>query len=118
VIYLLFNRIYRYTNKPPHIICQGYQRSSAARSANQDHGASAGIPGLVSRFPNVHVDTLKSPLWADLLRLLGRAGESAMIDLVLDCGVFIAVNIGQGNYYQLSGMLIKCHKRNPANCLI
>ncbi|KAH0538165.1 hypothetical protein FGG08_005223 [Glutinoglossum americanum] len=104
VIYLLFNGIYRHANRPPHIICQGYQRSSAARLANQDHATGAGIPGLVSHFPNVHVDTLKSPLWASLLRLLGRGGECAMIDLVLDCGIFIAVNTGQGNYYQLSGI--------------
>jgi telomerase reverse transcriptase len=75
------------------------------RTASQDRSASAGIPGLVSYFPNVHVDTLKGPLWASLLQVLGKGGECAMIDLVLDCGVFIAVDTGQGNYYQLSGML-------------
>ncbi|KAI9772335.1 MAG: hypothetical protein M1840_001084 [Geoglossum simile] len=103
VIYFLFNRIYRHAHKPPHIICQGYQRSSVTRPTSQDRSVSVGIPGLVSYFPNVHVDTLKGPLWASLLRVLGKRGECAMIDLVLDCGVFIAVDTGQGNYYQLSG---------------
>ncbi|KAI9782484.1 MAG: hypothetical protein M1839_004970 [Geoglossum umbratile] len=103
VIHFLFNRIYKHVYSPPHIICQGYRRLSGSLPANRGHSASARIPGLVSYFPNVHVDTLKGPLWASLLRLLGKGGECAMIDLVLYCGVFIAVNTGQGNYYQLSG---------------
>lgn len=29
-----------------------------------------------------------------------------MLDLLLDCSVYVAVERGQGNYYQLSGTVI------------
>lgn len=41
--------------------------------------------------------------WPELLVLLGKAGERIMIDLLLDCGVFVAVSAGTGNMWQLSG---------------
>lgn len=63
----------------------------------------AGIPGITSHYPNSHVSTIRSALWADVLNLLGKEGERIMLDLVLDCGVFIAVESGRGNFYQLSG---------------
>jgi hypothetical protein len=37
-----------------------------------------------------------------------------MIDLVLYYGVFIAVDTGQGNYYQLSGTLVRHCGKTPA----
>jgi hypothetical protein len=34
---------------------------------------------------------------------MGKEGERAMIDLLLDCGIFLPVENGRGNYRQLSG---------------
>ena len=64
---------------------------------------AAGIPGITSHYPNSHVSTIKSALWVDVLNLLGKEGERILLDLVLDCGIFIAVEHGRGNFYQLSG---------------
>lgn len=86
-----------------HLLCYGYQRANAPRNANEDHGTVAGIPGITSYYPNSHVSTIKSALWVDVLNLLGKEGERIMLGLVLDCGVFIAVEGGRGNFYQLSG---------------
>lgn len=38
-----------------------------------------------------------------MLALLGQSGERLMLDLLMDCSVFVAVQAGFGNYYQLSG---------------
>lgn len=46
---------------------------------------------------------MKRAPWPQLLQLLGKSGESVMINLLLDCSIFLPVESGQGNYYQLSG---------------
>lgn len=63
------------------------------------------IPGIVSIFPNNNVETIKSAPWPQILALMGKEGEKEMFNLVLDCGIFLAVEGGQGNYHQLSGTL-------------
>jgi hypothetical protein len=68
------------------------------------HNSGAGIRGIASHFPNIHVDTLKSSQWAAILRVLGKGGEKVMSELLIGCGIFVAVSGGQGNFYQLSGM--------------
>ena len=84
-------------------MCHGYQRSSAPKSTPEDHFTLAGIPGLVSHYPNSHVNKVKGALWGELLRIMGKDGEEIMLDLILDCGIFLAVEKGNSNYYQLSG---------------
>ncbi|SLM33959.1 telomerase reverse transcriptase [Lasallia pustulata] len=103
-IWHLFYKTYRNVHKPSHLLCYGYQRANAPRTANEDHGAGAGIPGITSHYPNNQVSTFRSALWADILNLLGKEGERTMLNLALDCGVFIAVESGRGNFYQLSGI--------------
>lgn len=71
---------------------------------NQARSATSGIPGLHSYYPNDHVNRLKSPIWGEVLRLLGKDGESVMLDLVVNQAIFMAVETGHGNYYQISGM--------------
>lgn len=61
------------------------------------------IPGLFLDSPNHHVDALKAAPWPAVLALLGRSGESVMIDLLLDCAIFAPVESGYGNYAQMSG---------------
>lgn len=70
---------------------------------NDDQGTLSGIPGIALHYPNSHVGTLKKKPWSDLLNLLGKDGEQIMLDLLLECAVYAAVENGQGNLYQLSG---------------
>ncbi|KAK5002467.1 Telomerase reverse transcriptase, partial [Cryomyces antarcticus] len=46
---------------------------------------------------------MKHQPWSNLLPLLGNGGDRIMIDLILDCGIFIPVEGGAGNLQQLSG---------------
>lgn len=46
---------------------------------------------------------MKQAPWPQLLQLFGKSGESMMINLLLDGSIFLPVEAGQGNYYQLSG---------------
>ena len=64
----------------------------------------AGIPGLVSLYPNAQVATLKDAAWSDLLKRLGKAGVQIMLDLILDCGLFLEIGVGRDSFYQLSGL--------------
>ena len=43
---------------------------------------------------------------------MGKDGEEIMLDLLLDCGIFLAVEKGTNNYYQLSGNAYFCTSRN------
>lgn len=46
---------------------------------------------------------MKSSSWIDVLGLLGKAGDKIMLELVLNCAIFVEVDSGKGNLYQLSG---------------
>lgn len=103
-IWLLFHKTHRHAHRPPHMLCHGFQRASHPRKSNEDHCAIAGIPGIVSHYPNANVNALKGSSWTELLGFLGKEGDRIMLDLILDCGIFLAGDEGQGNYYQLSGV--------------
>ena len=103
-IWRLFNRLHRHAHRPPHMLCHGYQRVNNLRQPDEDQCAVAGIPGLVSYYPNSTVDLLKGAAWTGVLNLLGKEGDQIMLEILLDCGLFVAIDEGQGNYYQLSGM--------------
>lgn len=102
-IWLLFHKTHRHADRPPHMLCHGFQRASNPRQTNEDHCAIAGIPGIVSHYPNTNVSAFKGATWMEILGLLGKEGDRIMLDLILDCGVFLAGDEGLGNFYQLSG---------------
>jgi telomerase reverse transcriptase len=65
---------------------------------------------------------LKNSPWPQILAIMGKEGQKIMIDLVLDCGIYIAIECGHGNYFQLSGkysrikhpvIIPKFEKANP-----
>lgn len=87
-----------------HLLCHGYRRASTPQQPNEEHCVLAHIYGIVSHYPNSHVSALKNETWTDVFGLLGKGGDWIMRDLVLDCGIFVLVDSGRGNYYQLSGM--------------
>lgn len=83
--------------RPHHLLCDGFRKHAGPRH----HSCS--VQGLYSVFPNERVAVLKQTPWPQLLSLLGRAGEGMMINMLLDCAIFIPIEVGQSNYYQLSG---------------
>ncbi len=54
-------------------------------------------------FPNDHVETMKGPIWVDVMNLLAKNGDRIMIDMIIDCAVFVPLSGAPGNFYQLSG---------------
>lgn len=68
-------------------------------------GAPCSIPGYVEVFPNRNAQALKQAPWTDVLDLLGCNGEEIMLRLLLNCGIFTAVDCRKGVYYQVSGKL-------------
>ena len=70
---------------------------------NQDQGPTFAIPGVVSTYPNSHVTSMKTKPWSQILLLMGKEGEKMMVDLILDCGIFVKTDSGSGVYHQLCG---------------
>ena len=114
VIWLLFHKIHRHAHRPPHLLCHGFQRACNPRQINENHCAVAGIPGIVSYYPNSNVSMVKGSSWTEVLALLGKEGDHILLELFLDCGIFTGGDEGQNNYYQLSGkgcggfLLLEC----------
>ncbi|KAJ4394591.1 Telomerase reverse transcriptase [Gnomoniopsis smithogilvyi] len=96
VIWLLFSRG-KVSSKPQHLLCDGFRRGTGQQAA------PCSIQGLCSLYFNERVAILKHAPWPQLLHILGKSGESMMINLLMDCSIFLPVEAGQGNYYQLSG---------------
>ena len=106
VIWHLFHRIYRYVDEPNHMLCRGFRRVNGKKKSHADLCALGGIPGIVSHYPNENVNYLKNAEWLEILDLLGHGGSRIMLDLLLDYGLYVEVEGGRGNYYQLSGALV------------
>lgn len=103
VIWLLFRR-HQASAKPHHLLCQGFERLSGATAQNGiKENAVAGIPGVVYQYANKHVQALTSSAWCSLLSLLGRGGDLVMVDLLLECCLFVPVVDGSKGLRQLSG---------------
>jgi telomerase reverse transcriptase len=98
VVWLLFSRDLKAGRRPKHLLCDGFRKSAGPG----DQGNTS-IPGLFSLYPNSHVKALREAPWPQLLALLGRAGEKIMIDLLVDTSVYVNVQAGFNNYYQLTG---------------
>jgi telomerase reverse transcriptase len=106
VIWLLFSRNKSSSSlrAPKHLLCQGFhQRHYPPTSKSM---AATSIPGLYRGAPNHHSDALRRRPWPEVLALLGRAGDAIMADMLLDGAVFVPVEAGHGNYWQLSGQSV------------
>ena len=49
---------------------------------------------------------MKEAPWTRVLTLMGKEGERTMVDLILDCGIFLHIESGYDSYYQLSGKFV------------
>lgn len=113
IIWLLFSRVKTFNNgnknngssnsKPQHLLCDGFRRGAGQQAA------PCSVQGLYSLYLNERVVILKQTPWPQLLHILGKSGESVMINLLLDCSIFLPIEAGQGNYYQLSGKSFDLH---------
>ncbi|PVH78811.1 hypothetical protein DL98DRAFT_236130 [Cadophora sp. DSE1049] len=101
-IWLIFSK--SSNGKVQHLLCQGFRKDISHRNINQGENAGSSIPGVVSTYPNSHVTEMKARPWPQVLLLMGKEGERAMIDLILDCGIYLAVESGHGTFNQLSGV--------------
>ncbi|KAF2842799.1 hypothetical protein M501DRAFT_28316 [Patellaria atrata CBS 101060] len=95
---------FKHNAKPSHILCRGFLRASGPSRNGLNLRAALGIPGVVSYFPNTHVETVKSPIWSTVLASLGRGGDRVMLDLLIHCTLFVSLEDRSGNYSQLSGI--------------
>ena len=100
----LFYTIHRHVQRPPHVLCHGFRLPG--RGECFADGVGPGALGVESFCPNANVATLKSSIWHDLLRLLGKDGDKIMLDLILHCGIFKPIESGDGNLVQVSGKRI------------
>ncbi|KAI0418047.1 hypothetical protein F5X98DRAFT_126411 [Xylaria grammica] len=90
VVRTIFSRE-KSTKWPDHLLCDGFRRNAAI--------------GLRMVRPNHYVEALQQPPWLQLLALLGESGDRIMIDLLLDCAIFVSVGTGTNNLCQISGRL-------------
>ena len=105
VIWLLFRR-HRGPYKPSHILSHGYQRYATGPSNGAELAVVPGVPGVpgvLSNCPNQQVQTLKKHPWCVLPSLLGKGAERIISDMLIQCGVFQAVD-NSTNLHQLSGV--------------
>ncbi|KAE8444198.1 hypothetical protein EG329_000795 [Mollisiaceae sp. DMI_Dod_QoI] len=102
-IWLMFSKTPKSNRKVQHLLCQGFQKDVTARHVNRGELATSAIPGVASIYLNDHVTSMKAWPWPQVLALFGKQGERMMIDLILDCGIFIPVENAYGSYHQLSG---------------
>ncbi|KAM3433002.1 hypothetical protein MY4824_006262 [Beauveria thailandica] len=97
VIWLLFSRDKSSFSGPKHLLCDGYRRNANQKADLEN------IPGVFIRYPNDQVASLKASPWPQLLALLGQSGEKIMINMLVDCSIFVAIEPGWNNFYQISG---------------
>ena len=102
VIWLLFSRE-KSGGRPIHVLCDGFRKNPSWSTNGRAANNGPAIPGLFSVHPNENVQTLQKPPWTHLLALLGKAGERIMSDLLVNGSIFVPVEAGHGNYYQMSG---------------
>lgn len=107
VVWLLFSKTKTPGAWPKHLLCDGFRRSRGFGPPGQLQNGERNIPGLFALHPNSHVERLKQEPWPQLMLLLGQSGERIMMDLLLDCAIFLPVSAGTNNYIQISGKRLK-----------
>jgi len=106
-IWLLFSKLKASNRRLQHLLCQGFRTDVTSRAVREEENGRCAIPGIVSTYPNSHVTSLKISPWPQVLGLMGKEGEQTMINLLMDCSIFIPVENTRGSYHQLSGKSIR-----------
>lgn len=103
LIWLLFRRSHA-PSRPQHLLAQGFDRLSARAKDGLDLAELPGIPGIVCKHSNAHVETVVSSAWCTLLKILGKGGDIVMVDLLLENCLFVTTNDNAKSLKQFSGM--------------
>ncbi|OAF54483.2 hypothetical protein VC83_09002 [Pseudogymnoascus destructans] len=103
-VWLLFNNSMRENTSVKHLLCQGFSKVPSAGRMDANNATLFAVRRLVPVYPNKHFNELKVDPWPQVLGLLGKGGDRVMIDLFVDCGIFLAASNGRGNYFQICGM--------------
>ncbi|KAL4996032.1 hypothetical protein BDV10DRAFT_187519 [Aspergillus recurvatus] len=96
----IFNR--PFYGKLGHVLSHGYRQGSGRLPCS--------IPNVAAQYPNKNVEMLKQSPWTEVLALLGSNGDEIMLKLLLDCGLFAAVDAKKGIYCQISGLALSSLK--------
>ncbi|KFY15261.1 hypothetical protein V491_05723 [Pseudogymnoascus sp. VKM F-3775] len=100
-VWLLSNNSSKEASSSKHLLCQGFSKVLSAGRMDTD----SAIRRLVPVYPNKNYSELKLDPWPQVLGLLGKGGDRVMIDLLVDCGIFLAAANGRGNYFQICDVL-------------
>jgi telomerase reverse transcriptase len=111
VIWLLFRRD-QPPSRPQHLLSQGFDRLAAKGQRGLNLSAAAGIPGIICRYSNPHIELVTSTAWCALLSLLEQGGDIVMVDLLLECCLFLPVSSNSRSLQQFSGIYV------PSVCAI
>ena len=109
----LFNSISCQSEKPSHVLCNGYKQSLNSRRGPER--TRLGFCGVNDAEADTNASIMQGKVWQTLLKLLGKDGDQVMLDLILHCGIFVSVSVGKNNLYQLSGNRARFLARIGAN---
>ncbi|EXV02575.1 telomerase ribonucleoprotein complex - RNA binding domain protein [Metarhizium robertsii] len=84
---------------PKHLLCDGYRKRT-----KEGDPQNTSIPGVWREYPNHHAAALRRQPWPQVLALLGHSGQRVMVDLLIERSIFVTIDAGIGNYYQISGI--------------
>jgi hypothetical protein len=105
VIWLLFRRS-QPPAKPKHLLCEGFDRLAAKGQQGLNLSAVPGIPGIICKYLNPHIELVTSTAWSALLALLGKGGDIVMVDLLLECCMFVPTSSNNSrSLRQFSGIV-------------
>jgi hypothetical protein len=103
VIWLLFRRS-QSPARPQHLLSQGFDRFAAKGQHGLNLSAAPGIPGIICRYSNAHIEYVTSNAWCALLSLFGKGGDIIMVDLLLECCLFLPASDNSRSLQQFSGI--------------
>lgn len=102
VLHILFRRSYISAEDPRHAVFRGRPNHILCLGFTGERRKGALFDVHVNKYPNSHVNALKSQKWDRLLQVIG---EPAMVALLLETSIFVPLSSAGDRqiYYQLSG---------------
>lgn len=99
VVWHLFEKTTNGSSRPRHLLCNGLHRGVAP-------DGSTLVRGVMQLHPSDNLAQFKTTSWYKIFAALGVDGECILTSLLLDCGVYTALDSGAINHYQVSGVPI------------
>lgn len=97
-------KLSRSSKRSHHILLNGKENQASGYGMNRNGSGEWSPKPRVEVYGQAeHERSLKAEPWNTIVHLLGRRGDAIMRSLLLDCGVFVPLQAGKENFYQLSG---------------